>query len=123
MGNRNVRQHLSFRGSSHTLPADRLRVYHSLQHGTCRLEIVLIRYLPTSSEFITHRKNLVLCMSWAEGLTIAENTYALLVVSSGFFYLSLILSFLPKLSKKVGILAHPLQKIGIVYTYLIRMTQ
>ena len=61
-------------------------------------------------------------MSWAEGLTIAENTYALLVVSSGFFYLSLILSFLPKLSKKVGILAYPLQKIGIVYTSLIQMT-
>src|SRR5438874_7065787 len=51
-----IRQHLLFRDSSHTLSANRFRVYHSLQYrnGTCHLEIVLIRYLPTSSEFITH---------------------------------------------------------------------
>ncbi len=51
-----IRQHLLFRDSSHTLSANRFRVYHSLQYqnGTCRLEIVLIRYLLTSSEFITH---------------------------------------------------------------------
>ena len=29
--NETISQHLSFRGSCHTLPADRLRVYHSLQ--------------------------------------------------------------------------------------------
>src|SRR5439155_4828266 len=51
-----IRQHLLFRDSSHMLSANRFRVYHSLQYqnGTCRLEIVLIRYLLTSSEFITH---------------------------------------------------------------------
>ena len=51
-----IRQHLLFRDSSHTLSANRFRVYHSLQYRncTCHLEIVLICYLPTSSEFITH---------------------------------------------------------------------
>src|SRR5437868_12378462 len=51
-----IKQHLLFRDSSHMLSANRFRVYHSLQYqnGTCHLEIVLIRYLPTSSEFITH---------------------------------------------------------------------
>src|SRR5205085_6884061 len=51
-----IRQHLLFRDSSHTLSANRFRVYHSLQYqnGTCRLEIVLIHYLLTSLEFITH---------------------------------------------------------------------
>ena len=53
---RNIRQYLLFRDSSHMLSANRFRVYHSLQYqnGTCHLEIVLIRYLPTSSEFILH---------------------------------------------------------------------
>ena len=57
------------------LLADRLRVYHSLQSlGTCRLEVVLIRYLPTSSEFITHRKNVKQVLG-GEVLSVEKKTY------------------------------------------------
>ena len=114
---RSIKQHLLFRDSSHTLSANRFRVYHSLQYqnSTCYLEIVLICYLLTSSEFITHLPRISTSYTLDEYKWIVDFGKCILSLKNFFDAITTPLlvfwiSFYRKL--KVGDLVNPRQRIS-----------
>ena len=99
------------------LSANRFRVYHSLQYqnGTCCLEIVLIRYLLISSEFITHPPRISTSYTLGEYKWIVDFGKCILSLKNFFwcyYYssFSLLDFFLSKI--KSGDLVNPWQRIS-----------
>ena len=89
-------QHLSFRNSSHTLSANKPRAYHlSKKLGTM--------HVPVETVFIFSIRN--------------SHSF---IVQLWFFLSFVYCQPHQNFQQKVSILAYPLQKIGIVYTYLIQ---